>query len=71
VKHGIQFRTKALANPEAPRVESVLTADLEADANDFTVSFILNLIEACCTNEAVPGIICRVLLNTIFSQIMD
>ena len=41
------------------------------DENDFTIFFLLNMMEACSLNEAVPGIICRVLLNNLFAQIAE
>ena len=66
LNHGVQVRTKAINNPESPKIENIFTQNLEQDDNDFIISFLLNMMEACSQNEAVPGIICRVLLNNMF-----
>jgi hypothetical protein len=72
LKRGIFLRNQSISNPEvAPKIQSVLTLDLDGDDNDFVIRFMLNLMAACSLNEQVPGIICRVLLNHLFNQIME
>lgn len=70
MKRSILVRNKSLSNPEAP-IKSVFTVDPEVDENDYQVKFMLDLMEACCLNETVPVIVCRVLLNYLFNLIMD
>lgn len=65
------MRTKAINHPEQPKAENIFTANLLDSDNDFTISFILNLMEACGANEAVPGIINRCMLNHIYNLIAD
>jgi hypothetical protein len=49
----------------------VFTLDLEENVNDYLVKFILNLLEACCMNEELTVIICRILLNHLFHRMQD
>jgi hypothetical protein len=63
----VDVRRKAVNNPKRP--ENVLTLELEQTENDYLIKFILNFMEACCLQEELSGIICRVLLNNIANQI--
>lgn len=67
------MRDCALKNPEAIVIKggSVFTMDIEDNVNDYLVRFILNFLEACCMNEDLTLIICRVLLNHIFHKIQE
>jgi len=49
----------------------VFTVELEENANDYLVKFLLNLLEACCMNEELTVIICRILLNHLFHKMQE
>jgi len=45
--------------------------NMEATESDYIVRFLLSLLETCCLQETVPGIISRIILNNLFLQIQD
>jgi hypothetical protein len=73
LRRAVEKRDCALKNPEAIGIDggSVFTLDIEDNVNDYLVRFILNLLEACCMNEDLTVIICRVLLNHIFHKMQE
>lgn len=45
--------------------------NLEENESDYIVWLILTLMEACSSEEKVPGIICRILINNLFFQVSE
>jgi len=44
---------------------------IDKSTDDYLVNLSLCLLEQCCLNEKVPGLICRVILNNLHMQITD
>ena len=49
----------------------MFTLNLEENESDYIVRFMLNLLEAVQTNEAVPLLIGRILINSLHMQVSD
>ncbi len=47
------------------------TVDIEANLNDYVIKFLLDFLEACCMNEELTIIICRVLINHLFNKMLE
>ena len=73
LRRAVENRDCTLKNPEVIAIDggSVFTLDIEDNVNDYLVRFILNLLDACCMNEDLTVIICRVLLNHIFHKMQE
>jgi len=67
LKKGVEFKEKIEKNPEEQKATKhlLLAQFFDKSKDDYLVHLNLSVLTSCCSNEMVPLIICRIIINNL------